>query len=234
MTSSIKAQKKQNVGVLTSGGVISLALLEYCSERFASVIPIYIQSGLRWEEAELFWLKKLLRGRKSGNVEPLTVLSLPLRDTYQANWSVTGVKVPSGKEQFKDIRLPGREILLLSKAAIFSALHGASTIAVGFSKSYRTNGHSDTLRTQIQTLISKSLNMPLSIIAPFEEKTREEVLFDMRNSGFDYSFSCLGPKGYQHCGECYKCHERKICFFKTGITDRTHYYKPTAAVVTSA
>jgi len=234
MKSETKPLKKQKVGVLTSGGIVSLALLEYCADKFGSVVPIYIQSGFRCEEAELFWLKKLLRNRKTDNVESLEILSLPLRDAYQSHWSVTGVKVPSGKDRFKDTYLPGRDILLLSKAALFSAFQGASASAVGFSKSHFSNGPTNVVRSQIGDLISRSLDTHVTIVAPFESKRREEILFDIRGLGFEYTFSCLNPKGYQHCGDCYKCHERKICFFKTGITDKTHYHRSTAAVAVPA
>jgi len=39
------------------------------------------------------------------------------------------------------------------------------------------------------------------------------------------TFSCLNPKGYDHCGECNKCTERKKAFFAVGMTDKTKYKK---------
>jgi len=93
-----------------------------------------------------------------------------------------------------------------------------------------SNGPTNVVRSQIGDLSSRSLDTHVTIISPFESKRREEILFDIRGLGFEYTFSCLNPKGYQHCGDCYKCHERKVCFFKTGITDKTHYHRSTAAV----
>lgn len=229
MTSAPKPQKKQKVAVLTSGGIVSLALLEYCAERYGTVVPLYVQCGFRCEEAELFWLKKLLRGRKKDNVEPLEVIPLPLRDIYQTHWSVTGVKVPSGKDRLKDTHIQGRDVLLLMKAALYGVHQGAQVFAIGFSKSHSFHGHPETVRSQIEQLVAQSLDNSIEIIAPFENKRREDILFNNQELGSEYSFSCLSPKGYQHCGECFKCHERKMSFFKTGIADKTHYYRSLSA-----
>ena len=41
----------------------------------------------------------------------------------------------------------------------------------------------------------------------------------------EFTFSCLNPKGYDHCGECNKCVERKKAFFAAGVFDKTRYKK---------
>jgi 7-cyano-7-deazaguanine synthase in queuosine biosynthesis len=39
----------------------------------------------------------------------------------------------------------------------------------------------------------------------------------------ELTFSCINPKGYEHCGDCNKCTERKKAFFAAGVFDKTRY-----------
>lgn len=231
---SAKTPKSQKCVVLISGGVTSYALLDECAKKYGSIVPVYIQSGFRWEEAELFWLKKFLRYRKTDNIEPLQFVYLPLKDVFLMHWSNTGLKTPSGKELYTSILQPERESLLLTRAALSAVAFEAQTLAVGYLKPRGPAEKNTDLMRQVEDLYTKTLGKPVSIVAPFIDKTRDEIVYDMREVGFDYSFSCLAPRGYQHCGDCYKCHERKIGFFKTGITDRTHYFKPLTSLATAS
>ncbi len=224
--SAPKAPKNQKCVVLISGGVTSYLLLDACAKKYGTVVPVFVLSGFRWEEAELFWLKKFLRYRKQENIEPLQFVYLPLKDVYLMHWSNTGMKTPSGKEQYQSIMLPERESLLLTRAALTAIAFDAEVMAVGYLKPRGEAERNADLMSRVEELYSKTLSKPVSITAPFITRTRDEIVYDMREIGFDYSFSCLAPRGYQHCGDCYKCHERKMGFFKTGITDRTHYFKP--------
>ena len=184
-----------------------------------------MQSGLRWEECELIWLKKFLRSGRIKNLEPLEIMSLPLRDIFQTHWSMTGVKVPDQHAPVRDAYLPGRYILFLTKAALFAALREIDSVAIGITKLYPFLESDTFFFKQLRHIFEKSLQMEIHVIAPFLHKDKENVIFDARDIGFEYSFSCLNPRGYQHCGECYKCGERKKTFARSGITDRTHYYK---------
>jgi len=217
--------QKDTVAVLSSGGVVSLNLLNFCEKNHSKVIPMYIQSGFRWEEAEIYSLKKFLRSWKKIDLDALEVVMLPLRDTFQMHWSVTGVKVPNAKSELKDIYLPGRDVMLLTKGTLFSALHGISKIYVGFTKAYADVNNTKDTMIKVQDLISQVVGRPILIEVPYIDKNTEDVLFDGRDINIETSFSCLMPKGYSHCGDCYKCHLRREAFFKTGITDKTQYYK---------
>ena len=57
----------------------------------------------------------------------------------------------------------------------------------------------------------------------------EMVRFDIAHGKklpLEFTFSCLNPKGYEHCGECNKCVERKKAFFAACVFDKTKYKKP--------
>ena len=54
---------------------------------------------------------------------------------------------------------------------------------------------------------------------------KEDVLVLGKKLPRELTFSCLNPKGYEHCGDCNKCTERKKAFFAAGIFDKTKYKK---------
>ena len=54
---------------------------------------------------------------------------------------------------------------------------------------------------------------------------KEEVILKGQKLPFEFTFSCINPKGYDHCGECNKCVERKKAFFAAGLFDKTKYKK---------
>ena len=125
------AEKNSQTCVLVSGGIESVVLLNDALSRYESVTPVYVQNHLRWEDVELFWLKKFLRNIKSTKLKPLKVIDLTMRDLYDGHWSLTGTHVPGPGSKDDAVYLPGRNIALLSKAAIFAALNGICFIEIG-------------------------------------------------------------------------------------------------------
>lgn len=220
-----KPAKNDKVCALVSSGIDSLALLSHLSLNYAQIYPVYMQCGFRWEESELFWLKKFLRTGKLKNVEQLEILNLPMRDVYGSHWSVTGVKAPDAASRSSDLFLPGRHMLFLSKAAQWCALRKVELMATGVLKTCPFPDFNPSYFRRFENLVSEALEFEVRVIAPFADKAKEEIMFEAKTLGFEYSFSCINPKGYQHCGECFKCTERKKAFSRTGITDKTYYYR---------
>ena len=216
---------EDKVAVLMSSGIDSTALIAHIAKTSKKVYPVYIQFGLRWEETELYWLKKFLRSLRYGNIESLTVLSVPLKDTYATHWSVTGVKVPDAHAKPTEIFLPGRNMMLLSKAAVFCAMSGIELLAIATSRNYPFEDGQPHFFRLCENVFSKSCAAPITIYAPYLDKSKDELMQEAKELGFDFSFSCIFPKGHQHCGDCYKCAERKAAFARLGLLDKTSYYK---------
>ncbi len=219
------AQKTESVIVLVSGGIESSVLLFDCLTRYDSVIPMYIQNHLRWEEVELFWLKKFLRNIKSSKLESLKTLDLTMRDLYEGHWSITGIRTPDSKSKDEAVYLPGRNIVFFCKAAIYAALHGISSIEIGILKGNPFSDSSKSFFTKMADVLSLGLSFGLTIKAPFSKMKKEEVIEIGKKLPLEYTFSCVNPKGYEHCGDCNKCTERKKAFFAAGLPDRTKYKK---------
>ncbi|MGH9175737.1 MAG: hypothetical protein ACRD1H_15340, partial [Vicinamibacterales bacterium] len=67
--------------VLISGGLDSAVLLAYEAAR-TPVSPVYVRVGLAWEDAELRMLRHLLASPTFGELAPLEILDLDMRDVY--------------------------------------------------------------------------------------------------------------------------------------------------------
>jgi 7-cyano-7-deazaguanine synthase len=155
----------------------------------------------------------------------LTILHLPVRDLYGAHWSVTGRRVPGARTRDEAVDLPGRNLLLLSKAATFCALHKIGIIAVG---SLGHNPFPDATPGffhDFAATASEALGVRIRIVTPFRALTKKQVVRRGQRLGLplQLSFSCIGPKHGRHCGCCNKCAERRRAFREAGRMDLTHY-----------
>src|SRR5262245_4234747 len=117
--------------VLLSGGLDSAVLLADEASR-GDVQPIYISAGLAWEAAERQVVARLLASDAlRGRTRPVVVLSVDMRDVYAAtHWAVSGTP-PAYHTPDEDVYLPGRNIILLSKAGVYCATAGIGRIVLG-------------------------------------------------------------------------------------------------------
>lgn len=211
--------------VLVSGGADSAVLLDDALTRYDTVFPLYIRNHLRWEETEIYWLKKLLRELKSPRLKVLRILDVPMRDLYEAHWSLTGIHVPGRASRDESVYLPGRNIIFLSKAAVFAAMNDIPVIEIGVLKGNPFSDSSTAFFAKLAEVLSVGLGRAIEVRAPFRRLKKEAVLEKGKRLPLDLTFSCINPKGYDHCGDCNKCMERKRAFFAAGIFDRTKYKK---------
>lgn len=211
-----------SIGVLLSGGVDSAALLTFYLQKGYRIWPVYIRCGLRWEQQELFWVKKLLKKISCPQLEPLQILHLSLENAYQKNWSKTG-KTPGPFSIDSSVFLPARNLLLVTKALLYLSSHQVYSIAIGV---LRGNPFEDGKIGYFQllgNLLKKSFGKPISIKAPFRVMNKALVIKKFSKTPFYLSFSCINPRKNLHCGKCNKCRERMRSFKLARIPDRTHY-----------
>ena len=124
--------RTRELSVLVSGGVDSAVLVANQARDGRIVHPIYVRFGLSWEPTEEAHLRRFL-GTLPPEFEtrPLVVLGLPIADVYGAHWSVSGTDVPDETTSDAAVYLPGRNLLLLSKASVWCVLNGVEAIALG-------------------------------------------------------------------------------------------------------
>ena len=217
--------KDNSVCVLTSGGIESSVLLADALNRYDKIVPVYVKNYLRWEDAEIFWLKKFIRNLRSDKLKSLQILDMTMRDVYDAHWSITGIKVPGAGSRDESVYLPGRNIVFLSKVGCFAAVNNISSIEIGVLKGNPFHDSSKAFFKKMSEVLSMGLDQMITIKAPFHKLKKEEVIIAGKKLVLDATFSCINPKGYDHCGDCNKCMERKKAFFAAGILDRTKYKK---------
>ena len=182
-----------------------MVLLDELAKRYRPVVPVYIRQGLSWERAELRHLRNV------------TILELPVRDLYGKHWSTTGTHVPGAKTPDEAVYLPGRNLMLLSKAAVFCALHKIPVIAVG------TLGHNPFPDATPKFFRDFERVSGVKVMAPFRRLTKAQVIRRGRHLPLHRSFSCIAPKRGRHCGRCNKCAERQRAFHEAGVEDLTQY-----------
>jgi 7-cyano-7-deazaguanine synthase len=221
--------KQSSVCVLVSGGLDSAVLLARIALEHQRVFPIYIQQELVWETAELYWLRKYIHMLKTKDlfqtIQPLHVFSMPMREVYGDHWSMGKSPAPGYNSPDEAVYLPGRNMLLSIKAAVFCALHNIPVIALG---SLGGNPFPDARREFFDhwaKSLSMGLKVPLTLFMPFRAKSKADVIQEGQNLPLWLSFSCIDPSGLQHCGRCNKCAERRRAFRAAGVPDKTVYAK---------
>lgn len=193
------------------------------------VYPVYVGSGLAWENDEITALRRVLSvAPLVGRVQPLTLLSSPVLDLYPpTHWAIRG-EAPLFDTPDKDVYLPGRNVLLLSKAATFCASRGIPRLALGLLAS---NPFPDATPEFFQTIahaLSLGLMHKITLSTPFVGMQKSEVIHLGIELGvtLESTLSCMNPQEVTHCGRCSKCRERRDAFLDAGVADPTNYAKP--------
>jgi 7-cyano-7-deazaguanine synthase len=218
----MSAKMKGKVAVLASGGIDSAILVAHLARSYSVVQPIYIRFGLAWEAVEEQHLRKFLETLPS-RVRPLVALELPVDDVYGAHWSVSGEQVPDDGTPDEAVYLPGRNLLLLSKTAVWCALNGYPAIALGVLKGNPFPDSEPSFYQALETVVVQGLASPMRFITPFAEMSKRDVVVLGQGLALELSFSCIAPIEGSHCGRCNKCAERRKVFGEMALPDPTSY-----------
>ncbi len=213
------------VCVLMSGGLDSGVLLWALLARGLTLKPVYVRCGLRWEDAELYWLRRFLRAIRSPRLKTLAVLNVPMRGVYGPHWSLRGGKIPGARTHDAAVYLPGRNVLLLACAAIYGARVRSSTIAFGILKGNPFGDASPNFVRQMARSLSLALKRPMRIMTPLARRSKSRLILASHGAPLELTFSCLNPSRRLHCGRCNKCAERRRAFRAVGVPDPTRYVR---------
>lgn len=211
--------------VLLSAGLDS-AVLAASEARNGRVQPIYISAGLAWETGEREALTRLLEAAPfAGQIDPVAHLTFTVRDLYPAShWALRG-EPPAFDTPDEDVYLAGRNIILLSKAAIYCAQHAIARIAIG---PLAGNPFPDATPQFFEAMahaLSTGLAHPIEIATPLIAMHKPDVVRLGAELGvpLELTLSCMNPTDGRHCGLCSKCRERRDAFREAGVEDRTEY-----------
>jgi len=211
--------------VLLSAGLDS-AVLAAAEARDARVQPIYVCTGLAWEDQERAALEALLASSPfAGCVAPVATLTFTVRDLYPAtHWALRG-EPPGFDAPDEEVYLTGRNVTLLSKAAIYCAQHRISRIAIGPLAGNPFPDATPQFFSSMADALSLGLAHAIEIAAPFVTMDKSDVIRLGVELGvpLELTLSCMNPRGGAHCGQCNKCRERRDAFAEAGVEDPTSY-----------
>lgn len=226
-----------NTLVLLSGGLDSAVLAAHEAQD-ATVQPVYVGVGLAWEAGELAMIERLLAAPVfHGRVSPLTRVEFTMRDVYPpTHWAIRGVP-PAYDTPDEDVYLPGRNLVLLTKAAVVAARAGAHRIALGPLAGNPFPDAKPEFFAAMATALSLGLHHAIDIATPFLDWEKEQVIQRGVALGvpLELTLSCMNPSAGasgaagtsgalpMHCGRCSKCRERRDAFAGAGVVDPSTY-----------
>ena len=213
----------RSIAVLVSGGLDSSVLLAELLRHGDAVQPIYVSSGLRWEAVERYWLRRFLRALPAPRLQRLVELTLPASDVYRTHWSISGKGTPGYDAPLDSNYLPGRNLLLLSKAAVFCAQHDVAAIALAVLRDNPFADGAPEFFRRFAATARCAFRVPFEVWTPFRRLSKAAVIRRAQGLPLHLTFSCARPSGRLHCGRCTKCAERKRGFQLAGVPDPTRY-----------
>jgi 7-cyano-7-deazaguanine synthase len=211
--------------VLISGGLDSAILAVEMLSEFRRVVPLYIRSGLWWEDVELSSLQLFLDTINSVKLARLVVLDEPIADVYGAHWSTSGAGVPGSETPDEAVYLPGRNLLLTVKAAVWCRLREIEYLALASLGSNPFPDSTPDFFRDLERLLNQAMGGDLKLIRPFDRLHKTDVLLRGKDLPLHLTFSCINPVAGRHCGVCNKCAERRKAFLDAGLPDLTSYHR---------
>lgn len=223
-----------NTLVLLSGGLDSAVLAAHEAQA-AIVVPVYVGVGLAWEAGELAMVERLLAAPVfAGKVLPLARVEFSMRDVYPpTHWAIRGVP-PAYDTPDEAVYLTGRNLVLLTKAAMVAARSDAHRLALGPLADNPFPDARPEFFSAMATALSLGLDHAIEIVTPFLEWEKEQVVRRGIELGvpLELTLSCMNPSTDAssaipvHCGLCSKCRERRDAFAGAGVPDPSVYAHP--------
>jgi 7-cyano-7-deazaguanine synthase len=189
------------------------------------VQPIYVSAGLAWEREERAAVDRLLVTAPFAACRPLAHLTFTVSDLYPAtHWALRG-EPPAFDTPDEDVYLTGRNIILLSKAAIYCAQQRLPRLAIGPLAGNPFPDATPEFFAAMGRALSLGLAFDLAIDTPFAAMEKDAVVRLGVELGvpLELTLSCMNPSAGRHCGRCSKCRERRDAFHDAGIPDPTDY-----------
>ena len=214
---------QNRVGVLLSGGLDSCILLGHLLDQGHRVRPIYVRCGLYWQPEEILACELWLKAMNSPHLEELVSLAMPLGDLYESHWSISGTDVPRRGSADEEVFLPGRNVLLIVKAALWCQMHGIGRLALAPLQANPFDDARPEFFDAFETALNLSAPGDVRIERPFGRTDKASVMRLGRRRPLELTFSCIRPVDGLHCGRCNKCGERAAAFEAAMMPDPTRY-----------
>jgi 7-cyano-7-deazaguanine synthase len=222
-TVNSSAPLQTGAAALVSGGLDSAVMLAELAQKRPRVTPLYMRCGLHWEAAELAALSGFLAALRHPVVQPMQVLDFPMHDVYGSAWYASGHGIPTYHEADERWEIPGRNLVLITKAAVWCAEQGVEEVALGILAGNPFPDATPEFFHALEQALFLGLGKPIQILRPLAGLRKAEVVRRGRDLPLGLTLSCANPSGREHCGRCGKCRERRDAFREAGVLDPTAY-----------
>jgi len=214
--------QQQAVAALVSG-LDSAIMAGLLTRKYERVTPLFVRAGLKWEDAERDALERYFKALGAAAVQPLVELDLGAQSLYGRHWSTGGEAVPDASRPDEEWYLPGRNLLLLSTAATYGAIHGIAHLAIGILASNPFPDARPEFFRSLEQSTGLALDAPIHILTPLAGMHKADVIRAGADLPVQHALSCADPVDGGHCGVCGKCGERRRGFIDAGVDDPTCY-----------
>jgi len=223
--------------VLFSAGLDSAVLVAHALAAAAPldarrIAALYVSVGYAWEREEREMAARLFRAAPfAGRIDPPVELSFDMQDVFPpSHWAMRGTP-PAADTPDEDVYLDGRNVILLSKAAVHmtrrtAAVKDASiTLMLGTLAGNPFADATPAFFIAMGEALSLGLGVATTIEAPFASMPKSDVIRRGLDLGvpLELTLSCMNPKEGRHCGRCSKCRERRDAFKQAGVVDPAPY-----------
>jgi 7-cyano-7-deazaguanine synthase len=218
----------ESVVALISGGIDSGVMIARSLRQGCAVHPLYVRQGALWEDAEEAGLNAFLNSLdpSAGRLAPLEVLRLDWPSGFLHHWAVDGAAPPpDAHSPDETVYLPGRNLALLTQAALLGQSVGASVLRIGLLAQNPFADSQPDFFQAFERAFALATLFAVRVEAPLSDLSKEQVIREAAALGLplEHTFSCLRPLNGRHCGRCNKCAERQRGFARAGVPDPTAY-----------
>ena len=157
------------------------------------------------------------------------ILRFDMTDVFPpTHWAVRG-EPPAFDTPDEDVYIDGRNLVLLSKAAVYAVRPEFEskdvTLLLGTLAGNPFPDATPAFFDAMARALSLGLGARIAIEAPFASMHKADVIRRGLELGvpLELTLSCMQPKDGRHCGQCSKCRERRDAFREAGVEDPTSY-----------
>lgn len=211
------------VVVLAGGGIETAALIPELLAAGAGVIPLHVRCGLRWEAHESAALRRCCARLAQPALKPIVEIEYPLRDLLAEHWGVSGDGIPDEDDDPGRLEIPLRNITLLTAAAIRFRDMPDLVLATGTTADNHFGDGSRAFFDGCEALLGMAMRRRVRVLTPFIHLTKTQIVRQSDVAALAASWSCVDPRGDEHCGRCIKCGRRQAAFRAAGVADPTIY-----------
>src|SRR5262245_4433420 len=188
-----ETDRRASLAVLVSGGLDSAILLAESVRDYPAVHPLYVRNGLYWEATERRYLERFLAAIACSALRPLRILDLPVADLYDDHWSITGRQVPGAETPDEAVFLPGRNVLLLTKAILWCNQHGVGAVSLAPLGSNPFPDATPEFFDAYEAIVNRAVNGSVRVLRPYAGLHKVDVMRRGRSLPLEHTFSCIRP-----------------------------------------